>query len=133
MWPFKKKKKSRKGTDIKGLSKSNLKDIEIKRGHHKINVEGTGWCKISLSDCEDKVLSLTPRNEYQKEHEWPAPGCVNVNANGAKRTTGKNWVGYIPPKKAKKLNKIVMNHGITRVHARVEGNNVTLLVPRRYK
>lgn len=108
---------TRKGN--KKTTATKLPDIEIPKGDQIIEVEGTTWCKINLSDNEDRVLSLTPLNTYQVQQGWPEQNCVNVNSRGARRTTGKNWVGYIPANKAARLRHIVDNHGTTFVHARI--------------
>lgn len=128
-----KKSTSRKGAANAKAPKSNLHDIEIPPGTYEIQVQGLAWSRLSLPDNPDRVFSLTPRNHYQEEHEWPEVGCVNVNRNGSKRTTDKNWVGYIPAKQAKKLSRVVMGHGVTRVHARVLNGKVTLMVPGEYE
>lgn len=127
---------SRKNAAGQKAPRKSLPDIELPAGPCEIEVEGLYWCKIPLSDNDDRVFSLTPRNDYQEENDWPEPGCVNVNRNGSRRTTGKNWVGYIPAFKAAKLNSVVMSHGTTRVHARVRTapeRSVVLMLPEKYR
>lgn len=138
-----KKKKKARSTARKGTTKTgtaapnaNLSDIEIPTGEYEINVEGLAWCKLSLKTCEDRIFSLTPRNTYQIEHNWPEGEILNVCRKGSKRTTEKNWVGYISEKDAKTLRKVVLTHGVTNVHAKIDITNSTkmvLLVPRKYK
>lgn len=133
----KKSNRSRKGAANQKAVKSNLPDIEIPIGSYEIQVEGLSWCRIPLSNNKDRLFSLTPRNEYQESNGWPEVGCVNVNKNGSRRTTDKNWVGYIPGSKARSLLRVVMKHGTTRVHARVDvkGNkqSITLMLPEHYR
>lgn len=123
---------ARKSAAGQRVPKANQADIQLELGPCEVAVQGVEWCKIPLSNNQDRILSLTPRNRYQQEHGWPEVGAVNVNKNGSKRTTEKNWVGYIPAHQAVKLNALVMTHGITRVHARVLNGTVTLLLPRSY-
>lgn len=113
-------------------SKVKLLDFEIPKGNYQIMVQGTQWCKIDLTTNKDRILSLTPKNKYQKDHEWPEDGIVNVNKRGSRRTTAKNWVGYIPAAQAQKLLKVVETHGTTSVHCSIEGNAVTLMIPEQY-
>lgn len=125
---------SRKGTTKTGHAArpAGLPDITIEKGPLELPVEGLDWCRIHLVNNPDRVFSLTPKNTYQIEHNWPDGEIVNVCANGARRATGKNWVGYIPASDAKVLNRIVHSHGTTLVHAKVlakaGGYKVWLLV-----
>lgn len=130
--------KSRKGTTKTGqkASTTNMPDIELPVGSYEISVEGLVWCKIPLSDNQDRVFSLTPRNTYQVEQGWPEGDVVNVCKRGSKRTTEKNWVGYIPAAKSGKLMQVVLSHGVTYVHARVSTkgkNEVVLMLPEAYR
>lgn len=130
--------KSRKGTTKTGqkASAANMPDIELPVGSYEVSVEGLSWCKIPLSDNRDRVFSLTPRNTYQVEQGWPESDVVNVCKRGSKRTTAKNWIGYIPAAKSRKLMGVVMSHGATNVHARVSTkgkNEVVLMLPEAYR
>jgi hypothetical protein len=134
----------RASTARKGTTKTphrapspSLPDAEIPAGSYEIPVEGLQWCKIKLSNNGDRVFSLTPKNTYQIDNDWPEGDIVNVCRKGSRRATGKNWVGYIPTHRMPGgLVSTVLSHGTTNVHARVEvkgsKRSVTLLLPRGY-
>lgn len=124
--------KSHKGAANDSAPRSCLSDVEIPIGPIELKVEGLAWSRLALPDNPDRIFSLTPRNHYQEDHEWPEVGCVNVNRAGSRRTTDKNWVGYIPAAKAKRILQVVMKHGTTRVHARVNDGKVFLMLPKKY-
>ena len=123
---------SRKGAAGQRAAAIDLPDIEIPLGPYEVKVLGGQSRRGSLKDSDNKLLSLTPRNHYQEEHNWPEPGIVNVNRNGSRRTTEKNWLGYIPSEQASQLLEVVMFHGTTRVHAKIEEGAITLLLPEGY-
>lgn len=124
------------GSVRKGSGQSSnkaLPDIEIPKDKYLLNVEGTQWGNHPGSISTDRIFSLTPRNKYQVEHDWPEVGIVNVNRKGSRRTTEKNWFGYIPAAKAVKLLRVVETHGTTSVHAAVNGSDITLMLPESYR
>lgn len=130
----------RASTSRKGTMKTShrapaagLPDTSIPSGSHEVVVEGLQWCKIPLSNNNDRVFSLTPKNTYQIEHDWPKGEIINVCRKGSRRATGKNWVGYVPSfNLPRSLVSTIMSHGTTEVHARVQVSGsrkkVTLLL-----
>lgn len=100
--------------------KEALSRFDIPKGDIEIEVEGTAWCKIELKRNVNRLLSLTPRNDYQRENNWPEEGIVNVNKTGSRITTANNWIGYIPSDNATKLINVVNSYDVVTVHARIE-------------
>jgi hypothetical protein len=78
--------------------KQNQPVTHIPCGDFEVGVLGTSYSQKMirrLGGCS--LFSLTPRNGYQKKEGWPAPGSVNVNVHGSRRTEKGNWLGYIIP------------------------------------
>lgn len=113
----------------------SLPDLVIPSGPVEIEASGTAYCKVSMTDSDDCMLSLTNRNDYQIEMGWPEPGIVNINSDWSSQTDDKNWIGYIPARFAAKLVDVVASHNVVRVHARVSVGSkpsVKLMLPEEY-
>jgi hypothetical protein len=124
MWPFKKKQAKTKTHGARGSASND--DFEFPAGAKSVKVEGTAWCKVDLPDSDDVLVSLTPRNGYQRDAGWPEEGIVNVNRAGSRRTAEGNWIGYIPAAQAAPFLRIVMENGTTYAHARVTDSAKTI-------
>lgn len=117
------------------MGKKKIKYYEFKRGNKKIKVEGTEWSRADHFGA-DVLVSLTPRNDYQEEKKWPPKGSINVNWNKSRKTTEKNWLGYISPihtgKFRRKMKKLGKKYDYITVHAEIHEDKSAYIYVRRF-
>jgi hypothetical protein len=71
---------------------------QIPKGPFKINVQGERYHRGNINKYvphKPYRFSLTPRNAYQEEAEWPKGEFWNVNTANSTSTTASNWLGYV--------------------------------------
>lgn len=114
-----------------------FKNCHIPTGPLHVAVEGTEWCNAKVKSGDDVIVSLTPRNSYQKDNGWPEKGIVNINTRGASSTEYGNWIGYVPATHARKLLNAVNRYGSVEAHASIHRRKgelvVELRMPRDWK
>lgn len=75
-----------------------VETVEVPKGPIRVHVQAEEYRKNKAASVELNTpvrFSLSPKNSFQIQKNWPYGEFYNVNTYPSTETTNKNWLGYV--------------------------------------